>query len=43
MPLGFSRTAFMTLNTAMFAPIPIANVKIAVIVKAGFFRNRRSE
>src|SRR6185437_5996037 len=40
-PLGFSSTAFITLNTATFAPIPKASVRIAVVVKAGDLRNWR--
>jgi hypothetical protein len=30
-----STTAFITLNTAVFAPMPSANVRIAAILNAG--------
>jgi hypothetical protein len=43
MPLGFTRTAFITLKTAILAPIPNASVRIAVMLNAAFFRSNRAE
>ena len=34
---GFSRTAFTTEKIAALAPMPIASVRIATIVKPGVF------
>ena len=36
-----SSTAFITLNTAVFAPMPSASVKIAVIANPGLWRSER--
>ena len=36
-----SNTAFITLNTAVFAPIPRASVRIAVTANAGLLRSDR--
>src|SRR5690348_8910346 len=41
-PVGFSSTAFITLNTATFAPIPRASVITAAIVNPGDFTSCRS-
>jgi hypothetical protein len=36
------KTAFITLKTAVFAPIPRASVKTATVVNPGLLRNWRS-
>src|SRR5262245_19201797 len=42
MPVGFRRTAFITLNTATFAPIPRARVITAAKVNPGDLNSWRS-